>query len=99
MRRTHSWSLSKHFRITLYIKNSWERGDDDFILIKMGGAKINNKMLNDYRGYQVFPLRYECFRHAQTIQKYALSNGPYYWNNVTVEELEEDMDCNSSVCK
>ena len=99
MRRTHSWSLFKHFRNTLYIKKSWERGDEDFIFIKVGGAKMQNPMLHDYRACQVIPLRYDRFRQAQQILKYALSKGPHDWNNHTVEELEEDADWNSSVRK
>jgi len=72
MRRIHLLNLSKQFRNTLYIKNSWERGDKDFIFIKVDGAKMHNAMLHAYRASQVFPLRYECFRHAQQILKYTL---------------------------
>jgi len=61
MRRTHTRNLSKHFRNTLYIKNSWERGDEEFIFIKVGGAKMHNATLHDYRASQVFPLRYVVF--------------------------------------
>ena len=54
--------LSKHFRNNLYIKNSWERGDVDFISTNVRGAKMHNAMLHDYRKCQVFPLRYNCLR-------------------------------------
>ena len=60
---------------------------------------MDNTTLHDYRTCQVFPLRYDGLRHAQQILKYALSNGLQDWNNRTVEELEEDADWNSSVCK
>jgi len=101
MRKTHSWSLCESFRNTLYIKNSWERGAEDFILIKVGGAKMHNAMLHDYRAWQVFPLRYDCFRQARRmlIYVYALSKGPHDWNNRTVEQLAEDADWISSVGK
>ena len=72
MGRIHTWSLSKNISNILYIKNSWERGDEDFIFIKVDGAKMHNAMLHAYRASQVFPLRYECFRHAQQILKYTL---------------------------
>jgi hypothetical protein len=91
--------LSKHFRNTLYIKNSCERGDEEFILIKVGGAKKHNAMLHDYRACQVFPSRYDCFQHAQQIVKCALSNGPLDSNNRTFEELEEYADWILNVCK
>jgi hypothetical protein len=99
MRRTHFGSFPKLLRNTLYNKNSLERGDEDFILIKVGGAKMHNAMLHDYLACQVLPLRYDCFRHPQLILKHALSQGLHDWNNRTVDELEEDADWNSSVCK
>jgi hypothetical protein len=99
MRRTHSRCLSKHFRYTLYINKSWERGAENFILIKVGGAEIHNAMFHDYRACQIFPLQYDYLRHAQQILKYALSKGQHDWNKRTVEELEGDADWNSSVCK
>jgi len=42
-----------------------------------------------------------CVRlqHAKLMLKCALWNGPHDWNSRTVEELEEDGDCSSSVCK
>jgi len=98
MPKTQFRILSKHFRITLYNDNAWERGDEHFIFIKVGGAKTHNVMVNDYCACQVFPIRYDCLRHAQPILKYALSKDPHDWNNRTVEELEED-DWKSSVCK
>ena len=49
MRKTHFLNLSKQFRNTLYIKNSWELGDEDFILTKVGEAKMHNVILHDYR--------------------------------------------------
>jgi len=61
--------------------------------------QIHNAILHNYRAWHVFPLRYDCFRHVQQILKYALQKGPHNWNSRTVEELEEDADCNSSVCK
>ena len=73
MRRTQSWILSKHCRNNLYIKKSWERGDEDFILIKVGGAKMHKAMFHYYRTCQVFPLRYDCFRHAHPTKKTSLS--------------------------
>ena len=85
MRKTTYWSMSKHFRITLYIKNSWERCAEDFIFIKVGGATIRNSMLHDYRACPLFPLRYDRFQHAQQILKYALSKRPHDTNNRTVE--------------
>jgi len=65
MRRTQFWSLWKHFTNTLYIKNSWEWGDEDFILIKVGGAMKHNAMLHDYPACQLFPERYNCLRPTQ----------------------------------
>jgi hypothetical protein len=65
--------LSKHFRNTLYIKKSWERNDEAFIFIKVGGAKMLNAMFHYYRFCQVFPLRYDFFQHAQPTEKTALS--------------------------
>jgi hypothetical protein len=91
--------MSKHFRNTLYIKNYWERGAEDFISIKVGGAKNHNAMHHYYRACQAFPLRYDCMRHEQQIMKYALWIGPHDWNNRTIEQLEEHADWNSSVCK
>jgi len=96
MQRTHTLNLSKHFRNSLYTKTSWERGDEDFILIKVGGAKMHNAMLPDYRACQVFLLRYDCLRHAQQIMKYALSKGPQDWNNRSVDQLEVEADWNWS---
>jgi hypothetical protein len=49
-------------------------------------------MLHDYRACQVFPLRYDSFRQAQQILKYALSKGSHDRNNRTVEDLEEEAD-------
>jgi hypothetical protein len=46
-------SLTKHFTNTLYIKNSWERGDEDFIFIRVGGATMYNEMLHDYSACQL----------------------------------------------
>jgi len=60
---------------------------------------MQNVMLHDYLACQLFPLRYDCLRHHQLIVNYAVSKGPHDRNNRTVEELEEDADCNSSVCK
>jgi len=104
MRRTYSWSMHKHFRNTLYIKNYWERGDKDFILIKVGGAKIRNAMLHGYRACQVFPLRYDCFRHAQPIVKYDLKR--VHTTEITALSililmgwLEDDADWNPNVCR
>jgi len=85
LRRLHPLNLSKQFRNTLYIKNPWERGDKNFILIKLGGAKIRTAMLRDYRAWQKFPLKYDCFRHTQQILKYILKKGPHDWNNRTVD--------------
>jgi hypothetical protein len=46
MWRTHSLILSKHFRNILYIKISWERGDEDFIILnKVGGKKMHNQCI------------------------------------------------------
>ena len=76
MRRILSWNMFKHFRITLYIENSWERGDKH---IKVDLAKIHNAIIQDYRMCQVYQLRYhyDCIRHAQQILRYALSNSLY----------------------
>jgi hypothetical protein len=73
IRRIKSWSLSKYFRNTLYIKKSWERGDEGFIFIKVGGAKMHNAMLHYYRACQIFPLRCDFFQHAHATEKTALS--------------------------
>jgi hypothetical protein len=99
MLTTHSWSLSNHFRNIVYITNSWERSDEDIIVTKVGGEKKQNAVHHDCRTCQVSPLRYVCLRHAQQILKYALSNGPHDWNNRTLEQLEEDTDWISTVCK
>jgi hypothetical protein len=62
---------------TTYILRTLEkRSDVYFILSKVGGAKMLTPMLHDYRACPVFPLRYDCLRHAQQILKYALSKGP-----------------------
>jgi len=37
--------------------------------------------------------------HVQLILKCALQKGPHDWNNRTVEDMEDDADCNCSVCK
>jgi len=60
---------------------------------------MHNAMLQNYHARQIFPLRYDCFGHVQQILKYALSKGAHDKNNRTVEQLEEDADWNSSVCK
>ena len=60
---------------------------------------IHNGILNDYRTSHLVQLRYDCMRYVYQILKYALQKGPYDWNSRTVEELEEDADCNSSICK
>jgi len=36
-------------------------------LTKVGGAKMHNAMFHDHRACHVFPLRYDCLRHAQQI--------------------------------
>jgi len=64
MGRIHTWSLSKNISNILYIKNSWERGDEDFIFIKVDGAKMHNAMLQNYRFCQVSVLRYVCFQYS-----------------------------------
>jgi len=91
MRRTHAWSLSKHFRNNLYIKNPWKRGAVCFILIYVGGAKMHNAMLHDFPALQVFPrsfffpkltyvgLRYDWLRRANS-----LWIGPYQKVHTTV---------------
>jgi len=38
----------------------------------VGGEKVHNSMLHDYRACQVLPVRYDCLRHAQQIPKYDL---------------------------
>jgi len=60
-------TVTQHFRNNLYVKNYWELGDEDFILIKVGGAKMHSAIDHDYRTCQVFPLRYNCLRCAQQI--------------------------------
>jgi len=82
-----------------YIKKTWERGDEYFISIKLGVSKIHNAIRHESRARHVFPLRYDCLRHVQHILKYTLLKDPHNWNSSTVAELEEDANCNSSVCK
>jgi hypothetical protein len=50
MWRSHSWSLSKHFRNTLYFKNSWERARCGEICFEQSGR---SKALHDYRDCHV----------------------------------------------
>jgi len=65
----------------------------------VGGTNIHNANLHDYRAFHAFPLRYDCWRHAQQILKYAFPKGPHDGNSRNVKELEEDAECNSSDCK
>jgi len=65
----------------------------------VGGTNIDNAIHHDYRACHVFPLRYDCLRHVQQIPKCAFLKDPHNWNNRTVEELEEVLDCDLIVCK
>ena len=52
-----------------------------------------------YRTCQVFHVKAYFPSTRKTDSGMCSINGPHGWNNRTVEELEEDADCNSSVCK
>ena len=78
---------------------AWERSVKYITSNKVGGTKMHYVILHNYRASHVFLLRYDIFLHVHQILKYALTKRQNAWNSRTVEELKEEADCNSSVCK